>query len=701
MSSSNSSTADSNAESDGDEPVETLVAGRAKRANAGNRLGVLLRSAEEDEQIDDFWKEHEDEEDFEEASDDDADDALASSDDNDEDDNDDDQGPQKAGSERDLTGEKELRRQERADKTKKRRVQSDVLNLQHLRKKVKSAHETDGTPTASTPRPSKKRKRESEGAEAVPTRSSSRKQTVQSKAVTKLHEEESRLRSRRAKEQQARAAELKAIHAAPALTQEDRLKEAEKVEKRNSKSLNTWEQSENRRAEAQREKLEAMRNKQLDGPVIRWYSGSVIWEGDKIVQNRVWRPKVEELPTSPQNGDAGGQESTPKPTDGKDGALAQTAESAALPETRSANTYTIVTEPKTVHAEASQPASKDELAVSPAINAAGTPPHGPAASSQTAASFLDGIHYYASLPGEQQRSERRAQADGRLTNEQQPLADAELLVKTPPETAPAPTLHPPEPVPAPSPPPLPALEKSPSQAAQTQSLSTQPPATHPPTSTHLTYSTQPLLPVQPPPHLSYQQSPTWPYSFQPVPPSPPVLPSPPAPPPSPPLLQQQAARTLLILSSFPSLATPTPRLQSQREAQLLSTLLPDTALAAAALPRGYANKTFYASAAVPAKPTCAVTGRRARYRHPASALGYRDVAGFRRIQRLVVGRGGRWSALVGAYVGVGRVARGVPEGFGGSGGVGEVEREREREVKREEGEGEARREEVLRVGEMV
>ncbi|KAK4937054.1 hypothetical protein LTR66_015257, partial [Elasticomyces elasticus] len=108
MSSSNSSTADSTAESDGDEPVETLVAGRAKRANAGNRLGVLLRSAEEDEQIDDFWKEHEDEEDFEEASDDDADDALASSDDNDDDDNDDNQGPQKAGSERDLTGEKEL-----------------------------------------------------------------------------------------------------------------------------------------------------------------------------------------------------------------------------------------------------------------------------------------------------------------------------------------------------------------------------------------------------------------------------------------------------------------------------------------------------------------------------------------------------------------------------------------------------------------
>ncbi|KAK4987157.1 hypothetical protein LTR66_007672 [Elasticomyces elasticus] len=700
MSSSNSSTADSTAESDGDEPVETLVAGRAKRANAGNRLGVLLRSAEEDEQIDDFWREHEDEEDFEEASDDDADDALASSDDNDDDDNDDDQGPQKAGSERDLTGEKELRRQERADKTKKRRVQSDVLNLQHLRKKVKSARETDDTPTASTPRPSKKRKRESEGAEAVPTRSSSRKQTVQSKAVTKLHEEESRLRSRRAKEQQARAAELKAIHAAPALTQEDRLKEAEKVEKRNSKSLNTWEQSENRRAEAQREKLEAMRNKQLDGPVIRWYSGSVIWEGDKIVRNRVWRPKVEEVPTSPQNGDAEGQESTPKPTNGKEGAVAQTAESAALSETRSANTYTTVTEPITVHAEAPQPLA-GELAVSPAINTAGTPPHGPTASSQTAASFLDGIHYYASLPGEQQRSERRAQGDGRLTNEQQPLADAELLVKTPSETAPAPTLHPPEPVPAPSPPPLPAPEKSLSQTSQAQSLSAQLPATHPPTSTHLTYSTQPLLPVPPPPHLSYQQSPTWPYSFQPVQPSPPVPPSPPAPPPSPPLLQQQAARTLLILSSFPSLATITPRLQSQREAQLLSTLLPDTTTPA--LPRGYANKTFYASAAVPAKPTCAVTGRRARYRHPASALGYRDVAGFRRIQRLVVGRGGRWSKLLGAYVGVGRVARGVPEGWGGAGG-GEVEGE----VKREEGEGEARREEVearreevLRVGEMV
>ncbi|CAD0099137.1 unnamed protein product [Aureobasidium mustum] len=104
---------------------------------------------------------------------------------------------------------------------------------------------------------------------------------------------ESQKRSEKAHELMKIAAEKKAASAMPALTQEDRMKRALKVEKENSRTLNRWEKAEEERQLAQQRRLEALRDRQLDGPVFRYWSGSVMWEGEKIKIKRVHQPRVE------------------------------------------------------------------------------------------------------------------------------------------------------------------------------------------------------------------------------------------------------------------------------------------------------------------------------------------------------------------------------------------------------------------------
>ena len=68
------------------------------------------------------------------------------------------------------------------------------------------------------------------------------------------------------------------------MTQADRLAEAEKTERHNRKDLNKWEEMERRRAEEQKAKLEAMRNKRLEGPVLTWWSGRATWVDGKMAR---------------------------------------------------------------------------------------------------------------------------------------------------------------------------------------------------------------------------------------------------------------------------------------------------------------------------------------------------------------------------------------------------------------------------------
>ena len=272
--------------SEGEEvPIESLVAGRVKRGTAGNRMSTLLEKEhtenEGDEELELLFAEDEEEEDVEfEGLDDDASDVQLdlSSDE-------DDHGPTYTGD--DLDGEKELQKQDRLETRKKRKAQEVFKRPAPLRKKFKV--DTTVTPAANTappPRPKKKSERISwvPTPDEGPTRSSSRKQTVQNKEVVHLRMQESEKRRRQQLRVMEAAAKRKDASKPRTMTQADRMAEAARTEERNAKSLNRWEETEQKRADEQKARLAALHNRQLQGPVISWWSGVAKWVNGRLVQ---------------------------------------------------------------------------------------------------------------------------------------------------------------------------------------------------------------------------------------------------------------------------------------------------------------------------------------------------------------------------------------------------------------------------------
>ena len=265
---------------------ELLVHGRAKRATAGNRMHFLMQHLEDEDVRNDLLQEDEtDQIDYQLSDTEDV--AFGSSDDSD------DEGPPREGQDEDLQGEKELQKAERQEARKKKRKAADFANmpLNPLMKRQRLA----ATNSLLAPRPRKKSERISwlPTLDDAPTRQSRRRQTVANKEQTEAKLKESQKRSEKAHELIKIAAEKKAASAVPALTQEDRMKRALKVEKENSRTLNRWEKAEEERQLAQQRRLEALRDRQLEGPVFRYWSGSVMWEGEKIKVKRVHQPRIE------------------------------------------------------------------------------------------------------------------------------------------------------------------------------------------------------------------------------------------------------------------------------------------------------------------------------------------------------------------------------------------------------------------------
>ena len=274
---------DSSDESDRDSadslPVESLVAGRAKRLAAGNRYSSLIQAeVDQEDEVTLLFAEEEGEEDNEFQDDEaDASDVQldSSSDDND-------QGPT-AGADS-LEGEAEVQRQDREERKKRRKAQ-EVFKRPRSTKKVK--HDPTATTSVSTPQPGPKKKSERTSwiptPEQGPTRSSQRKQTVLNKEVTHLRLQESEIRRRQTIKAMEAAAKKKAALKPKAMTQEDRLAEAARVEKANEESLTRWEESEKKRVEEQKARLAALHNRRLEGPVITYYSGPSKWRDGNLV----------------------------------------------------------------------------------------------------------------------------------------------------------------------------------------------------------------------------------------------------------------------------------------------------------------------------------------------------------------------------------------------------------------------------------
>lgn len=614
---------DSNNGSD-TEPVETLVSGRAKRATAGNRLSYLLQHLDDEEIKADVLADDEtDQIDYSASGDEDGDIDLDSSDD------DEDQGPPKEGDEQaDLEGEKELQKQERAESKKKRKAR-ELVKIQPLRKKVKIVETPTTIDGETEPAPVVPRKRV-ESIDHGPSRQSRRTQTVENARSTEAKLIESQKRALKTQESMRLAAERKAARAGPVLTQADRMARALKIEKQNARSLNRWEESEQERLRIQKEKLEAMRNRTLEGPVIRYWSGAVTWQWREGPDGPVYvklkykpRPKVEEVDEVAEKKKADKPEIIQPKQDKQDGQIgeqssdkmdldkpkgSQTADSngeqhgttttTATQASQEGHNDVDVSMADVAEAQSQQGASQDVLNTAPEANPSNTDVHTEQAP-PVASSFLDGIDIYA------------AQSEDQTT--QQNTQD-------------------------------PAAQQQPSPTIALQYLPSMPPYQHIPT--HL---------ANDPNHITAASLP---------------------------LMRERAARTLLILESFPDLETPYPAPSRRSSTSVSSTaltniLLPESQPDFSPAELKYLTTKHKRETAkeredllppAPARPMCHITGKTARFRDPKTGLAYRDMVAYKAIQR-VLANGCQWSALLDVWSGIvgegslGRVAKGVPEGF--------------------------------------
>ncbi|KAL8347349.1 hypothetical protein RB601_003164 [Gaeumannomyces tritici] len=275
--------------------VEWLVTGRSRRSTAGNRMKSMIaqeaaaaglrRGADEDSDLELLFAEADDDEGFtDDGERDDASDAHMDSSSEGEDD-------AAGGADDELEGEKELERvaREKRVAARKRKAQEAIPAKFRKRVRIDSTPSTtpargSETPTGRAPRrqrqehqprPKKKSERTSwlPTAADMPTRASERSTTRMSKE--QLHQQMVEREVRRKKQleiQEKKAKRLEALKKPP-MTQADRLREAALVEKRNSKSLNRWEEAEKQREEERERKLAALYSRTLEGPVFTFWSG--------------------------------------------------------------------------------------------------------------------------------------------------------------------------------------------------------------------------------------------------------------------------------------------------------------------------------------------------------------------------------------------------------------------------------------------
>ena len=365
---------DNDEEDDIDGPVESLVSGRAKRVTAGNRLSSLLEK-EGDDDLELLFAENEEEDiEFDGDSDEVASDVQLDSTSDEED--------QPAAND-DLEGERELQRHNRVEQLQKRKSKDVFKRPGGLRKRLKlDPTASVKAPFTPVPRPRKKSERVSwiPTAEEGPTRSSTRKQTVQNKAIVHLRMIESEKRRVQLIGVMEAAAKRKKASKPKVMTQSDRMEEAARTEKENATTLNLWEEMEKKRVADQIAKLEALQNRRLSGPVITWWSGTARWVNGKI--NQVGTKGMQEL----------NRRGEPKANGrGNGGITERLPESQAGPSRHRDSAKPQDADPQSEADVSRHPEPSQHLNIQ-------NPPQVPQTLSPGPNRFLDGIHYYASLP---------------------------------------------------------------------------------------------------------------------------------------------------------------------------------------------------------------------------------------------------------------------------------------------------------------
>lgn len=624
--------------------VESLVEGRQKRSTAGQRMSALINQEVDDDLELLFAEADEEDVDFEapkvaEGSDagvnveEDEDDSLSSDD------------TEQEGDE--LSGEKQLNKEERSAKAAEKRKVHKAFRRPPTAPRLKKVRIAEDTNTSEVPTPdiqspskeltgSAKRPKRSERL-SIPTpgegprRTSSRTLSVQNKEKTIANMKESEDRRFRQIAVMEAAQSRKQKETVPPMTQAEKLAEAVKTERRNKKSLNRWEQMEIERQEKQRAKLEALQNRTLAGPVITFYSGPAEWVDGKL-KYVGRRPKVEEIvvtgingvvepndiiiinPTQPteqlasETVAANREDTLPTVSKQRADQLKETHTTKGLT-TKHVETLENIVEPvESTLAEAKPPgiemcdASNLEVENKTVANTTVEPED-----------FLAGIQYYASLPetGTVQDLTRASSPSAPTTIAQSESASTRATSpRIPEEERPTPAMD---------------LVDTPKSALETTSpistiaadinTSTTPGIANTLDTNGTSTLTTNIMQAIPPTMIST--------SIQPVPPTckPPTPPTP---------VVEYSSRNLLILQNYdPSVL---------KDKDILRRITFGTV---------HSSKTKLAKTT---QTLCAITSQPARYRDPKSGLPYAGMGAYRGIQNLVTG-GARWSNLLGAWVG--------------------------------------------------
>ncbi|PGG96475.1 vacuolar protein sorting-associated protein 72 [Blastomyces parvus] len=681
---------DSSTSSD-DEPIETLVEGRARRSTAGKNMGALL-DAEADDELALLFAEDEDDEEFEsgeeegaagegeevEGAEYEADEMLDSSSDDE-----DDRGPDEPGDE--LEGEKELERQVKAERLARKRKEHDsMMKFPALRKRVKigptATAESITGPTTPTPRPKKKSERISwlPTPEDGPTRSSSRRQTMQNKELTHARLKDSEEKRVRLIATMEAAARRKQKLKPKVMTQEERLAEAAKTERLNSKSLNRWEEMERKRSEEQKAKLAALQNRRLEGAVTTWWSGLAKWINGRLAQ--VGAKEVKQAPEIERKR-KGGRDRDESPKRAKSKKTERVEEKGgekAIPPGHDKGPDNQAG--KTAVEEQTQETKKD---AQPQQVVFGPPP--------APGSFLDGIHIYASMKDDVPQAPSSMPAQPAPTLASTPSAPQEPTASIS-NTAPE---HPSQAKPSQAAPVeetgtsskatpdsaelMPKGSESILQPAKTEHQESQ--KQFPRIKVQITRSEGSPATDQASPSVSQQPQDKKPESpavaihvdensknpqdqqtqIQAKSTSPPTQPPPTQPSATqPPLTQKQEPPAE---EPQPSIPTPPPTVEhSSRNLIILENFESKT-------PQEREEFNIFFNSRKPQKlqkiplELCPITSRPARYRDPETKLPYANAVAYREIRQTLANRYA-WSGLLGCFVGpIGVGARGVPERF--------------------------------------
>ncbi|GAO48738.1 hypothetical protein G7K_2908-t1 [Saitoella complicata NRRL Y-17804] len=660
---------------------ESLVAGRERRSNAGNRLRTLLDAEDvshlpslvtpDGEVLDESLLFGEDANDVEFASDMDVQEDVVESDfdDDDEEEVEDEEAVEKAL----IEEEKQQRRAGKRKATeafiKPKKKAEPVKRRPGRPTKAEQAAAASETTTKITTTTTRRPTLLTSGSRRSARTTTAAVSTAVSAKLLALQARRARLpiQSRRSP--------------TPELTQSERLAEAAITEEKNRASLGEWLRIE----EERRRKREEMGRgqKRVLGAFVRVWRGGVRVDGFGRLVKAVTSEKKKEEEKEKENeellGDAKAQKSkdTEKVTD------PDATEDAAPPDSEMLDAP-LVAEKIT---EEAAPSQSKETATEVAVPAASVAPADPTAvqmSPPTVTATPAAPSNATTTPAPPAPATPTAQAP------QQPGVQATIPPPPTPTLVPqvptVPTLQsqmPPPATPAPATPavatPTPGGTPAPQVQPPTTTPTPAPAAPHPahppqamwappgtPGAPPMQYSGWPPIPPCPPGvdprqhhayyvhYYSYAYPYHYPYHY---------------PPP------QQAAAAPGQVQGPPKVAvTPPPpaideeaeRAKKKREERHDSTRtliqlldFPDSNPDAASI---LLSKSSTSPPPYPTKKMCPITGLDARYVDPSTGVPYRDVAAYRVLQAVKEGRGG-WCKGIGAFTGGGRVAGGVPEGF--------------------------------------